>query len=65
MTSRKKTFDCVEMKDRIQRDLREDYKSRKSQFASYVDFLNTTANESEEVRSFLEKVANAKTAAAS
>jgi len=65
MTSRKKKFDCVEMKNRIQRDLREEYKARKSQFASYVDFLNTSANESEEVRSFLEKVANAKTAAAS
>jgi len=65
MTSRKKTFDCVEMKNRIQRDLREEYKARKAMFASYVDFLNTTANESEEVRSFLEKVANAKTAAAS
>jgi hypothetical protein len=65
MTSRKKTFDCVEMKNRIQEDLRQEYEARKAPFASYVDFLNTTANESEEIRTFLEKVANARTAAKS
>ncbi len=63
MTGRKKTFDCVEMKNRIQRDLRQEYEARKAQFASYADFLSTTANESEGIRTFIEKVAKAKTAA--
>jgi predicted nucleic-acid-binding protein len=65
MTNRKKTFDCVEMKNRIQRDLIQEYDARKAQFSSYVDFLNATANESEEIRTFLEKIASAKTAAQS
>ena len=62
MISRKKTFDCVEMKNRIQRDLRQEYEIRKTEFDSYIDFLRTTANESEEIRTFIKKVANAKTA---
>lgn len=63
MTAKKKTFDCVEMKNRIQRDLREEYEARKAEFASYIDFLRTTANESEEICTFIKKIANAKTAA--
>ena len=63
MISRKKTFDCVEMKNRIQRDLRQEYEARKTEFDSYIDFLRTTANESEEIRTFVKKVTDAKTAA--
>jgi len=63
MISRKKAFDCVEMKNLIQRDLRREYEARKAEFGSYVDFLNTTTNESEEIRAFIKKVTNAKTAA--
>lgn len=63
MTRRRKTFDCVEMKNRIQSDLRQEYQARKAEFASYIDFLSATANESQEIRAFLEKVAHAKTAA--
>ena len=44
MAKRKKTFDCVEMKDRIQQKLREEYESRKSEFDSYADFINATDN---------------------
>ena len=62
MISRKKTFDCVDMKNRIQRDLKQEYETRKAEFSSYVDFLNSTANESEEIRTFIKKVTNAKTA---
>ena len=65
MTDNKKTFDCVEMKNLIQRDLRKEYEARKAEFTSYVDYLNSTANESEEIRTFLEKVANARTTARS
>ncbi len=60
MTNRTKTFDCVEMKDRIQRELRQEYEARKTEFASYADFLNATADESEEIRAFREKVAKVK-----
>lgn len=63
MTGSKKAFDCVEMKNRIQSDLMKEYEARKAEFASYVEFLNKTANESEEIRVFREKVANAKTGA--
>ena len=60
MTNRTKTFDCVEMKNRIQRELRQEYEARKTEFASYVDLLNATADESEEIRAFREKVAKVK-----
>jgi hypothetical protein len=50
------------MKNRIQRELRQEYEARKTEFASYADFLNATADESEEIRAFREKVAKAKTA---
>lgn len=65
MIDRKKTFDCVEMKNRVQRDLKQEYDSRKAEFTSYVDFLNSTANKSEEIRTFIKKVTNAKTTAKS
>ena len=61
MMNRAKTFDCVKMKNRIQRELRQEYQTRKTEFASYADFLNATADESEDVRRFREKVAKAKT----
>ena len=60
MMNRTKTFDCVEMKNRIQRELRQEYEARKTEFASYVDFLNATADESEEIRALREKVAKVK-----
>jgi len=53
------------MKNRIQRELRRDYQARKTEFTSYADFLNTTADESEEIRIFRDKVAKAKTVAKS
>ena len=61
MMSRTKTFDCVEMKNRIQRELRQEYETRKTEFASYAEFLNATADESEEIRAFREKVTKART----
>ena len=59
MARKRKTFDCVEMKNRIQRELREEYEARKSEFGSYADFINATADESEEIRAFRKKVAQA------
>ena len=47
MTLKTKTFDCVEMKRKAQQKLRAEYASRKSEFPSYVAFLETKARESQ------------------
>ena len=47
MKDKTKTFDCVEMKKHIQQELREEYEARKTEFSSYADFINATADESE------------------
>jgi hypothetical protein len=65
MGMRTKKFDCVQMKNHIQRELRREYQARKAEFTSYADFLNATADESEEIRIFCDKVAKAKTVAQS
>ena len=49
-------FDCVAMKDRIQRELMQEYESRKSEFTSYADFIVATAAESEEIRAWRERL---------
>ena len=61
MAKTNKKFDCVEMKNAIQQQLRQEYERRKSEFTSYVDFINSTANESDEIRLFREQVAKSKT----
>ena len=58
--TKRKTFDCVEMKSRIQKELREEYEARKAEFSSYAEFINATADESDEIRSFRERIARAK-----
>jgi len=55
-----KAFDCVEMKRRIQEQLRTEYESRKNEFASYVDFLNAKANQSPWVKQMREKIRDRK-----
>lgn len=59
MTTKAKTFDCVEMKNRIQRELMAEYQSRKDEFSSYADFIVGTADESEQIRAWREKIAAA------
>jgi hypothetical protein len=46
MTTKTKSFDCVEMKRLAQEQLRAEYESRKNDFASYADFLNAKADQS-------------------
>ena len=48
------------MKNAIQQQLRQEYERRKSEFASYVDFINSTANESDEIRIFREQLAQSR-----
>jgi hypothetical protein len=53
------------MKNSIQRDLMRQYEAEKAQFSSYADFLNATADKSEEIRVFRDKVAKIKSTAKS
>jgi|WetSurMetagenome_2_1015567.scaffolds.fasta_scaffold428915_1 hypothetical protein len=55
MSTKTKTFDCVEMKNRIQAELFAEYESRKGEFASYLDFINARAKDSELLRSLKER----------
>lgn len=47
MSTKPKTFDCVEMKNRIQAERLAEYEARKGEFASYVDFINARVKDSE------------------
>jgi len=58
-TKKAKTFDCVEMKRRIQTDLMAEYESRKDQFSSFADFIHKTAASDFKIRAFQEKVSKA------
>ncbi len=46
MSRKTKTFDCVEMKNRIQAERLAEYESRKGEFASYIDFINARVKDS-------------------
>jgi hypothetical protein len=52
---KKKVFDCVEMKRQAQVKLMQEYESRKEEFESYVDFLNSTASSDPLVMAFRNK----------
>ncbi|MBI5896257.1 MAG: hypothetical protein HZB24_09740 [Desulfobacterales bacterium] len=58
-TKKTKTFDCVEMKQRIQADLIAEYEARKDQFSSFADFIHKTAASDFKIRAFQEKVSKA------
>jgi hypothetical protein len=47
MSTKAKTFDCVEMKNRIQAKRLAEYEARKGEFASYLDFINARVKDSE------------------
>ena len=46
MATKTKTFDCVEMKNRIQAQRLAEYEARKGEFASYIDFVNARVKRS-------------------
>jgi len=48
--TRLKKFSCVKMKDDIQAKILGEYEARKGELSSFVDFINTRANESPWVR---------------
>ena len=63
MMTERTTFDCVEMKNRIQAELMLEYESRKGEFPSYADFIVATAAESDEIRAWRERIAKARATA--
>jgi len=50
MTTRNKTFDCVEMKNRVQAQMLAEYEAHKDEYDSFVDFVKTRTQCSEWVR---------------
>jgi len=57
MTTKTKTFDCVQMKREAQKRLMVEYEARESEFSSFVDFVNRPApDEPEWIRSFRARV---------
>lgn len=53
-----KTFDCVEMKNRIQADRLAEYEARKEEFASYLDFINARVKDSKLAKIIGRKIAS-------
>ena len=60
MSTKSKTFDCVEMKRKAQERLHAEYESRKAAFSSYFAFLEAKATESPRQREFWANVAGAR-----
>jgi hypothetical protein len=56
MSSQTKSFDCVEMKNRIQVERLAEYEARKGEFASYADFINARVKDSELMKIVQEKL---------
>jgi hypothetical protein len=47
MWMKNKTFDCVEMKNRIQAEIYAEYLAHKDEYATYLDFINARVEKSE------------------
>lgn len=55
MTTKTKTFDCVEMKNRIQAKIMAEYEAGKDEFSSFGEFINARAAKSQFVRRMRKK----------
>ena len=47
MTTKAKTFDCVEMKRKAQESIMAEWEARKREFSSYEEFLEASLKESD------------------
>jgi hypothetical protein len=56
MTTKPKTFDCVEMKRKAQEEISAQWEARKEEFASYGAFLEATLLESDWGRRMWERL---------
>lgn len=60
MTTKTKTFDCVELKSRIQAERLAEYEARKGEFTSYLDFINARMKDSKLAAVVCRKVQDAR-----
>ena len=58
MSMKTKTFDCVELKNRIQAKRLAEYEACKDKYASYVDFINARVKDSSLARIVEQKIRN-------
>jgi len=56
MEKTKKDFDCVQMKDQIQKTIRADYEAHKNEFTSYGDYMKTRINENPWASAMMEEL---------
>ena len=56
MTMKTKTFDCVEMKNRIQSERMAEFMAHRDEYNSYADFIKARSDKSEWVRQMREKI---------
>jgi len=56
MRMKAKTFDCVEMKNRIQARILSQYEAHKDEYTSFVDFVKARAGKSKWVRDMRKKL---------
>ena len=59
MTTKAKTFDCVEMKRRAQEELLAEYEARKDEFSSYAAFIRAKSEASDWQKAFWTRVERA------
>ena len=60
MATKRRAFDCVKMKDDIQAKILAEYEARKSEFASFAEFVNVRASQSPWVRKMRRRTARAR-----
>ena len=60
MSAKTKTFDCVEMKNRIQAERMAEYEACKDEFASFIDFINARVKDSQLLKVVQSKASSAK-----
>lgn len=56
MTTKRKAFDCVEMKRLAQEKITAEWEARKREFSSYGEFLEATLKESDWGRQTWERI---------
>jgi len=65
MMTKNKSFDCVEMKNRIQADIQAEYEARREEFSSFVEFVKASSSNSDYARAMHRKFGGSTAAAAS
>lgn len=65
MPKKRKKFDCVEMKNEIQRKILAEYEARKGEFASFADFVNARVKASPWCRKMMKRFSHPKSPARS